>query len=114
MRCAINQVMELVTRMSLVANSAEDSAASYAAPIFDVGTVHSHPMREARLQRHIVVDANLSSHLDPGSFACDGGTTSAVSISASTSSANTTSSNRGHDSPLPAQPLPQGFAAEGS
>ena len=97
--------------MSLVADCPEDSTTSFdVGSMCDLGRVCTQPMRQAKLHRSIVVDANLSYDLEPevsGSCANDTDTTSSVNSIASTRNATTSNSSSGHYSMLPAGHLPK-------
>ena len=111
------------TKVTVVTNSAEDSAASFdIAPVSDSATQRTQPMRAVKLHRRIVVDANNSSDPDPTPSDSSGNSSMASSDasshtdsggSTSIGTPSTTSSNINSDSLLPEAPPPIKFRRRG-
>ena len=112
------------TKVTLVTNSAEDSAASFdIGPVSGSATQRTQPMRAVKLQRRIVVDANNSSDPDPTASGSSGNSSMASSDASShtdsgdstnTGTPSTTSSgSSSSDSLVPAAPPPKKFRRRG-
>ena len=111
------------TKVTVVTNSAEDSAASFdVGPLSDSATQRTQPMRATKLHRGIVVDANNSSDPDPRASDSSGNSSMASSEasshtdsgdSTSTGTPSTTSSNSSSDSLVAAAPPPKKFRRRG-
>ena len=80
------------TKVIVVSNCAEDSAASFdIGLVSDPGTVRTQPMRVAQLHRRIVVDASNSS--DPDTAVSNSSRSSSSAASESTSRTNSDASS---------------------
>ena len=111
------------TKVTVVTNTAEDSAASSdIAPVSDSATQRTQPMRAVTLHRRIVVDANNLS--DPDPTASDSSSNSSMASgdasshtdsgdSTSTGTPSTTTGSSSSDSLVPAAPPPKKFRRHG-
>ena len=111
------------TKVTVVTNSAEDSAASFdIGPVSDSATQRTQPMRAVKLHRRIVVDANNLSDPDPTASDSSGNSSMASNDasshtdsgdSTSTGTPSTTTSSSSSDSLVPAAPPTKTFGRRG-